>query len=403
MDHINEFIVTFTSSEWVYALIFMIAVAEASVLTSFFLSGTIGLVVAGILIAQNMLDPRWTIFLVYIGTLIGDLSSFFFSRWLQQLSLIQSALERCEAFCDPLGRAPFRYILVGHITPYLRAVLPVLAAGKVPPTTYIAIEAIAALNSTICFIAIGYVGAEALGQIPLEYTLSAVGVIAGSVLIGMWVYSQKPFCPMQPGRRTQWLNLSRAAIFYIWYLPWHPIRWIELWLRGSTSRKLRRSLAASFPDVQPGDVFLIRLHVPSPWGRWAHSAIAIDSNNFVHGFSSKITAHSIAALPVRYAIAHLRPICDTEMALDAAKIAKSKIGAPMSIAARRGETNRFSCSSLVAHAYRQAGIELVDSAILRIVPNDLFTSPHMQLVRIVHTEKVSRQTRRYIFEAREEG
>ncbi|NOZ73342.1 MAG: DedA family protein [Chloroflexi bacterium] len=403
MNQVNEFIATFTSSDWIYVLIFVIAIAEASVLTSFFISGTIGLVVVGILIAQEMLDPTWSVILVYTGTFIGDLSSFFLSRRLQRILFIRTALEKFEAFRAPLSKAPFRFILIGHFVPYLRTVLPVLAAGKVPPTTYIAVEAIAAFNGTIFFIGIGFVGAEALGQIPPKYALSTVGVFAGSVLLGMWIYSQKPFCPLRSERKARWLNICRTVFFYIWYLPWHPIRWLELWLQGLPSRKLRRSLAACFPDVQPGDVFLIRLHVSSPWGKWAHSAIAIDTINFVHGFSSVVTAHSIAALPVRYAIAHLRPNCESETAHEAAQIAKSKIGVPVSITARRDENSRFSCSSLVAYAFRQAGVELVDPAIARVVPNDLFTSPQMRLVRIVHTEKVSRQTRRYVFEAREEG
>lgn len=403
MEQVNEFMAAFVSSDWVYALLFALAIAEASALTTFFISGTIGFVILGVLIAHGLLDPTWSIVLVYAGTLIGDLSTFFLSRWLQRISFIKSALDKFEAFRDSLGSAPFRFILIGHFVPYLRAVLPILAAGKVPPATYIAIEAVAALIGTIFFIGLGFAAAEALGQIPLEHVISVVGVLAGSALVATWVRSRKPFCPLRQNRGARWLNVRRAAIFYIWYLPWHPIRWIELLMRRTTSRKLRRSIAASFPDVQPGDVFLIRLHMPSPWGRWAHSAIAIDAKSFAHGFSSKVTAHSIAALPIRYAIAHLRPICDPETALEAARVAKDKIGTPVSIAARRGETTRYSCSSLVAHAFQKAGVQLVDPTIARIVPNDLFTSPQLRLVRIVNTERVSRQMRRYVFEAREEG
>ncbi|MEW8332010.1 MAG: hypothetical protein AB2692_13815 [Candidatus Thiodiazotropha sp.] len=403
MNPLYDTIISFVSSDWIYSLIFIVAIAEASVLTSFFLSGTIGLVVVGVLIAQGLLNPAFSILLVYAGTLIGDLSSYFLSSWLQRFSFIRSALNRLEPFRSPIGDTPFRFILSGHITPYVRVLLPIIAAGKVAPMTYILMDAVAALGSTIFFIGIGLVGAKAWGQIPPEHALNVAGILAITILVGIWIRSRKPFCPLKPGRQARWFNLRRAIIFYIWFLPWHPIRWIELWLRGSTTRKLRRELVASFPDVLPGDVFLIRLHVPAPWGRWAHSCIAIDTEKFVHGFSSVITAHSIASLPVRYAIAHIRPKCESEVALEAARVAESKIGVPVSIAAHRDEMKRFSCSTLVAHAYRQAGVELVDPAIARIVPNDLFESPHMQLVRIVNTENVSLQTRRYVFEAREEG
>lgn len=84
----------------------------------------------------------------------------------------------------------------------------------------------------------------------------------------------------------------------------------------------------------------------------------------------------------------------------AADFARSKIGAPVSIAAERHETNRFSCSSLVVFAFREAGIELVDPGIARVVPDDIFTSPEMNLMRIVATEQVSHLTHRYVFAAR---
>jgi hypothetical protein len=116
-----------------------------------------------------------------------------------------------------------------------------------------------------------------------------------------------------------------------------------------------------------------------------------------------VEAHSLEALPVRYAIAHLRVRCSDVTAEQAAKFAQACIGMPVSIRARRSDTHRFSCASLVAHAYRKAGLELVDEGIARIVPNDLFTSPAVELVRIVHTERVSPHTRRYVFEARREG
>ena len=400
MEQIDSFIATFTASEWVYWAIFVLAIAEASALTSFFLSGTIGLVVVGVMIAQTLLDPFFSIAAVYVGTLIGDVSTFFLSSQLQKIRYIRSAIERFEPVRDPLGKAPVRFILAGHFTPYLRAVLPVLATGKVPPSRFLLIEAFAALASSCAFIGLGYFSANALSRIPIENALAGVSIIAAISLVALYVYTRKPFCPLkrQPSRR--WFNLRRAVFFYIWYLPWHPIRWLEIWLRGAPSRRLRRDLAAAFPDTRPGDVFLIRLHTPAPWGRWAHTAMAIQAERFAHGFSKVVTDHSITCLPVRYAIAHLRPRCDVEAAMAAADFARSKIGAPVSFAAGRHETNRFSCSSLVVFAFREAGIELVDPRIARVVPDDIFTSPEMKLMRIVVTEQVSHLTHRYVFAAR---
>lgn len=400
MEQFDSFIAAFTASDWVYWAIFVLAITEASALTSFFLSGTIGLVVVGVLIAEGMLDPIFAISAVYVGTLVGDVTTFFLSARLQEIRHIRSALERFEPIREPLSNAPVRFILAGHFTPYLRAVLPVLAAGKVAPSRFLLIEAFAALASSCAFIGIGYFSANALSTIPIQNALTGVSIIAAISLVALWVYTRKPFCLLnrQPSRR--WLNLRRAVFFYIWYLPWHPIRWLEIWLHGAPSRRLRRDLAAAFPDVRPGDVFVIRLHTPAPWGRWAHTTMAVDEERFAHGFSKVVTDHSITSLPVRYAIAHLRPRCDVETAMKAADRARSKIGASVSIAAGRHETDRFSCSSLVAFAFREAGIELVDPGIARVVPDDIFASPHMKLVRIVATEQVSRLTHRYVFAAR---
>lgn len=400
MEQIDSFIAVFTASAWVYWTILVLAIAEASALTSFFLSGTIGLVVVGVLIAQGLLDPTLSIAAVYAGTLVGDVATYYLSSRLQKIRYIKSALERFEPIREPLASAPMRFILVGHFTPYLRAVLPVLAAGKVAPSRYLLIEAFAALASSTAFIGLGYFSANALSQIPLENALAMVSIIAAISLVALWVYTRKPLCPLKHQRTQRWLNVRRAAFFYIWYLPWHPVRWLEVWLRGTPSRRLRRDLAAAFPDVRPGDVFLIRLHAPAPWGRWAHTAMAVSSNRFVHGFSKVVTDHAITCLPVRYAIAHLRPHCNTDISVRAAEYAHSKIGAPVSITAGRHETDRFSCSSLVAFAFREAGIELVDPGTARVVPDDIFTSPRMKLVRIVATEQVSRLNHRYVFAAR---
>lgn len=403
MESITEWVHFLTATKWAYVFIFLLAIAEASVLTSYFVSGTIAFVIIGVLAAKGMLDPVWSVLAVYVGTLVGDVATFLACRAFQRVKFIAAALEKFQALREPLKQAPARFILVGHFTPYLRSMLPLLAADIVPLRTYLAIECIGAMAGTVFFVGLGYAGAQILADIELNNALTAVGVVAGGMLVAMWIYSRKPFCRLKPDRRIKRKNLWRAVWFYLWFVPFQLARWIELWLGRSPSRRLRRSLAASFPDIRPGDVFVIRLHVPSPWGRWAHSAIAIDSRNFCHGFASVVTAHTISALPVRYAIAHLRVRCDEPTAEAAAEIARACVGFPVSIAACPEETGRFSCSSLIAHAYRQVGIELVDRAVSRIVPDDLFTSPHLELVRIVHTEQVRQQTGRYVFEARKEG
>jgi membrane protein DedA with SNARE-associated domain len=403
MEILSDQMRALTSSEWVYALLFAIAIAEAVVITSFVISGTIGFVAVGALVAHGLLDPLWSGLAIYLGTLAGDLTSFKLAGMLQRVRFVAAALGRLAPLREPLGRAPMRFIILGHFTPYLRALMPILASGVVPLRTYILIEMIAALLGTIFFMSLGFAGAHAIAEMNFQAVLAAVGAVAGLALLALWIRARRPFCPLRPGRVAMWQNWRRTAWFLIWYLPWQAIRWMECRLRGTPSRRLCRSLAASFPDIRAGDIFVVRLHAPAPWGRWAHSAIAITPTTFAHGFASEVEVHRIEALPVRYAIAHLRVRCDEGTAERAAIHAMACVGTPVAILAGRGETNRFSCASLVGHAYHRAGVELVGTAVARIVPDDLFSSAAVELVRIVHTEKVSKQTRRYVFEARKEG
>ncbi|WP_291295379.1 DedA family protein [Elioraea sp.] len=403
MEALAEQLRALASTNWVYAVLFVVAMAEAIVITSFAISGTIGFVAVGALVAHGLLHPMWSGLAIYAGTLAGDLISFLLAGALQRVGFVATALGRLAPLREPLAAAPARFIIAGHFTPYIRALLPVLAAGVVPLRTYIAIELVAALLGTAFFLSIGYLGAHMLAHIAVETVLAGVGVVAGLMLVALWIKAQRPFCPRAPGNGAMRRPAMRASWFFIWYLPWQAVRWIECHLRGTPSRRLRRSLASSFPDIRAGDILVVRLHAPAPWGRWAHSAIATSASTFAHGFASEVEAHSLEALPVRYAIAHLRVRCNDVTADQAAQFAQACIGMPVSIRARRSDTHRFSCASLVTHAYRKAGLELVDEGIARIVPDDLFTSPAVELVRIVHTERVSPHTRRYVFEARREG
>lgn len=403
MDAFAEYIQTLTSSEWAYAVIFLLAVAEASVITSYFLSGTIAFVVVGALVSRHFLDPVWAILAVYAGTVIGDVSSFLFSRSLQRVSFVAAGIRRLGWLRRSLAAAPARFILVGHFTPYLRAMMPVLAAGVVPIRTYLTIELFGAMMGTLFLLGIGFFGAEVLATLDVGRGLAVVGAAATCVLALLWLATRASMSPPNACSSIDTQQVLRTVRAYLLYPFWHPCRWIERWLRGQPSRELRRSIQACFPDVRAGDIFVIRLHVSAPWGKWAHSAIAIDAKNFCHGFAKTVTAHTLAALPVRYAIAHLRVRCDEETAQSAANIARSCVGTPVSIFAHRGETQRMSCASLIVHAYQRCGIELVEPRLARIAPDDLFASPEIELVRIVNTEKVKRETRRYVFESRKEG
>jgi len=179
-------------------------------------------------------------------------------------------------------------------------------------------------------------------------------------------------------------------VFFALYYPlWRPIRLVEAAMRRLPTRSAHPNLAVAFPDARAGDVFLVRLHAPSPWGRWAHTAIALDPDRFCHGFGDFITEHRFDEFPVRYTVAHLRVSCDDETAARAAAAAAEMVGRPVSIFARPDDTSRFSCVSLVLYAYRSVGVDLRPEAVGRVVPDDLFRSPRVHLVRLVLMENAS--------------
>jgi hypothetical protein len=62
------------------------------------------------------------------------------------------------------------------------------------------------------------------------------------------------------------------------------------------------------------------------------------------------------------------------------------IGRPVSIFARNDDTSKFSCASLVNYAYARSGIALHNLHFSRVVPDDLISSPHIEVVRVVFTE-----------------
>ncbi len=402
MDDFATYVRAITSNEWIYLIVFLIAIAEANVLTSYFLSGTMGFVLVGILIHQGLLDPTWSMLAIYAGTVLGDASGFLLSHWLQRISFVAAMVRKVDWARASLAASPTRFIVIGHFTPYLQAALPVLAAGVVPFRKYVAIDLAGAAAGTVFLVGFGYLLSTTAEQLHYRTALTIIGVVATLAIAILWS-RRRPTAASGKPTLTRARSLGRTIRFVVLYPFWHPARWIEMWLRGRPSRSLRRSLEACFPDIRAGDILLIRLHWPAPWGRWAHTAIAIDGQNFCHGFTKVVTAHSLAALPVRYAIAQLRCKCPAATAQVAADVARGFVGRRVSVIARQDDGTKVSCASLVSLAYARAGIELVGPQYPRVTPDDIFTSDQLSLVRIVHTERVRLDTHRYVFEAREQG
>jgi membrane protein DedA with SNARE-associated domain len=401
MDALITDVRAWAASDWIYVALFVIAVAEANVLTSFLLSGTLGFVVVGMLINRGLLDPVLAPIAIITGTVAGDVIGFLLAKQLTRFGFVASVMKKAGPLRDSLAAAPARFILVGHLTPYLKSVIPLLAAGSMPFGRYVAIDILGATLGTLFLVGIGYGIAQSAAAFDVSTSVTNVGLSATVILALTWVCSRRTATDR---RAASWHRaFGRAARFVTFYPFWHPCRWIENWLRAKPTRQLRRNLEASFPDIRPGDILLIRLHAPAPWGRWAHTAVALEASSFCHGFGSTVTAHPLGALPVRYAIAHLRVRCAPTASAAAADVAATMLGTPVSVFACRHDQRRVSCASLAVRAYSQLGIELIDPEIKRVTPDDLFASDQLELVRIVHTERVRAATYRYVFQSREEG
>lgn len=380
-----------SGSPWIYFAVFVMAILEGFVITTFAINGTIGFVALGGLLARGYLNPLATISCIYFGTTVGDGLTFLLSSRLQRTGLVARYQRKFDRYRAPLSLNPLRFIVLGHLTPYLKGVSALLAGGVVSWRAWAAAEAIGALCGTLFFTGLGAAGTLLFvnaGQ------LDALGIFSGmivlAVIVLVWVRALRPcrvagVCHPRLDVRSKGRNWKR--LFFFLYFPlWHPIRWIEAALRKLPTRSLHPDLATAFPEVRAGDIFLVRLHAPAPWGKWAHSAIAIDHDGFCHGFGETITAHRFEAFPVRYTVAHLRVKCDAEMAARAGAAAARMVGRPVSILARPDDTSKFSCTSLVCYAYASVGVALGPANAGRVIPDDLFRSPQVELMRIVFTE-----------------
>jgi membrane protein DedA with SNARE-associated domain len=387
-----------SNSPWIYAIIFAVAVLEGFVLTTFFVSGTIAIAATGALVARGLLSPSLAFLCVYLGTLLGDSISYLLSARIQHFPSVADKLRAYDHYRAPLARRPFAFTVLGHLTPYLKGVNAFLAGGVLPWRKWFLADAVGAFVGTLFLGSLGAAGARLLAAGSFNSVQLLVGVMALGLIILLWVKSSASYCrPRAAGspsifcpRHRHW----KRVFFLLYFVPWHVVRKVESRLRKLKTRKLIKNLADEFPDVRAGDIFLVRLHSPAPWGKWAHSAIAVGNNRFCHGFGKVITAHRLEALPVRYAIAHLRVRCGNDVARRAAYAASEMIGRPVSIFARSGDTSRFSCASLISHAYATAGVALHDQRLPRVVPDDLFNSPLVDVVRVVFTEHTRRKSGR---------
>jgi membrane protein DedA with SNARE-associated domain len=377
-----------STNPWAYVALGVIATGEAFVLTTFAVSGVIAFVAVGALAANGRLDLVAAFAAIYVGTLLGDTASFLLSARLQRLRWLSALMSRLSGRRRMLAQTPWRFLATAHFTPYLRGVAATLAAGSLSFSEWIRIELVCAALGAAYFMGLGYAGATMFRALNTQAVPGLFGAGGLILLVTFYFLANDGAGAGKRSPLARLTYLGRQLFFWIWFPFWHPVRWLEGWLRGLPTRTLRRDLADSFPDVRPGDIFLVRLHAMSPWGTWAHSAIAVDHQRFAHGFSDQITAHSMAALPIRYAIAHLRVKCPPRNGAIAANFAKAQIGKAVSIFAKPGDPQRFSCCSLLVAAYAHAGVSLVENPWPRIVPGDLLTSPNTELVRLVYTEQV---------------
>jgi membrane protein DedA with SNARE-associated domain len=379
-----------SGSIWVYPLIFLVALLEGFVLTTFFVNGTIAIVAVGALVAGGSLNPMFAYLSVYLGTLAGDALSYFLATKIQNVPYLANRLQKFEKYRAPLARRPFTFTILGHLTPYLKGANAFLAGGLLSWKTWALADAIGAFCGITLFGGLGAVSQLASGPRSIH---AYIGVAVLCVVVLLWVHllirrqvpsERQPtiFCPLNRKWKRNWNRI----LFIVSYPFWHPVRWVESLLRRLPTRALRRNIRMAFSDVRAGDIFLVRLHCRAPWGRWAHSAIAIDNNRFCHGFGRTITSHRLEALPIRYAIAHLRVKCDDATAQKAAVLASQMIGKRVAILARRTDQSKFSCTSLIFFAYSRVGIQLSRSDLPRVVPDDLIDSPHVEVLRIVYTE-----------------
>ncbi len=187
--HIDAHLVTMVQQygTWIYAILFVIVLAETGLVVMPFLPGDSLLFAAGALAATGALDPWLVALLVMLAAFCGDNLNYWAGRTLgprvfkrdDSLFFKRAWLERTEQYYNKYGS---RTVIIARFVPIVRTLAPFVAGvGRMPYGRYIGFSALGSLLWVSVCVGAGWF----FGNLPLvrdHFTLVVLGIIFVSIL-----------------------------------------------------------------------------------------------------------------------------------------------------------------------------------------------------------------------------
>ncbi|MGA2031863.1 MAG: DedA family protein [Thermoguttaceae bacterium] len=175
-----------------YAIIFLLVMCESSLPIGFLVPGETAAVLGGVLAANDALDVRVVLALVAGGAILGNLVGYELGRRLRRpwvlrhggrFGLRAEHLRRVDAFFRRHGG---KTVLLGRLTPLLRALVPFVAgASRLPYRVFVFYTVLGGVCWSAAFVALGYLAGESwqavhrwLGRAGLAILLIVLAIAA---------------------------------------------------------------------------------------------------------------------------------------------------------------------------------------------------------------------------------
>lgn len=355
---------------------FLIAVAEAFVLSTLIVPGTLMTFSMGVLIAYGRIHAAGCVIGVFLGMAAGDQASFWLARhcgsWLSRSKLGKKFLEPING----VRTSPVRTLLLSHLCPYLSGLAPASAGlASIPYARFTVYDGLGALLGTSWFLGLG----ATIGKTAQAF---AKGMITGVGLMVLGVIASIVLLRVARGSYRR-----RGGAFIVAGVFEYPVFLMQGLSYRFTSRQKKRELLRQLQHIalqaEPGDILIVTRDAPGLWGKATHVVICEGAGYGIHAFHV-VRRQRLLELPLRDGFRLLRVVSlTTEQKRTVLEYAANQIGKAFRIATtlqhvRRGEPKHFSCVMLAWRSFLEAGIDLAAHIKIRkrwIFPRDLQSSP----------------------------
>lgn len=169
-----------------YLIIFVFSLLENSIYFGFIVPGTVLLVAAGAIAQQGTLSLPICFVLAFTGTALGDSGSYWITRYAGAKILRRAKVQKAvHTYGMSISQSAGRFIVLAHLSPYLRSLIPTLAGlVRIPYRIWVFFDVIGAFLSCSAFLILGWVGAS-IAQVQHSFRWVGLAIFAIFILFGI--------------------------------------------------------------------------------------------------------------------------------------------------------------------------------------------------------------------------